>query len=310
MVLTRSQKAREEQSSSLVASLGESSRNPLRSCLSRQRSARVVVANGVGGSPTNSAGMVWPKIRSTTIYNSRYRLNFEKEKKVPKPKKCGRCKTCPAFTEETTFKSTVTGKQYNVIENRGNLIHCNSDNVIYLLTCNGCKIQYVGETCQKCNERQNSHRSRIKTYDTTKKDTQLIEHYQHEPCKGQGYSVAIIETINGKGRKNGKMDPTLVTERRKREDFWMKELRTVYPFGLNNRMGKNLDQRDQDESIYLEFNKKKKKRKRMRKRHAKNIVSADQLYEELTAKHRHASRIDTEELNISIKKACSKIPQL
>ena len=36
---------------------------------------------------------------------------------------------------------------------------------------------------------------------------------------------------------NGDIDPVRKAERKKRELHWMKTLRTVYPYGLNDRLG-------------------------------------------------------------------------
>ena len=41
---------------------------------------------------------------------------------------------------DTTFKCTATGKYYKV---KGTLF-CNSVNVVYLIICQCCKLQYVG----------------------------------------------------------------------------------------------------------------------------------------------------------------------
>ena len=48
----------------------------------------------------------------------------------------------------------------------------------------------------------------------------------------------VIEKIEGSGRtdKNA-IDSKVSSMRKKREDFWMKTLKTVYPYGLNDRVG-------------------------------------------------------------------------
>ena len=53
--------------------------------------------------------------------------------------KCGKCKiSCPVMQERVRFKSTNTGKSYNIREK----LTCDSSFVVYLVTCRG---QYVGE---------------------------------------------------------------------------------------------------------------------------------------------------------------------
>ena len=60
--------------------------------------------------------------------------------------KCGKCRVvCPVLNEGNTFKSTATGKAYNIRQKTT----CFSDWVIYLITCKKCKKykgQYVGKS--------------------------------------------------------------------------------------------------------------------------------------------------------------------
>jgi sulfur relay (sulfurtransferase) complex TusBCD TusD component (DsrE family) len=75
--------------------------------------------------------------------------------------KCGhaRCRYCKGIVLANNFKSSATNKEYNNITEMAN---CNSKNVIYLITCNTCQMQYVGETGRALKERLNNHRSDIK----------------------------------------------------------------------------------------------------------------------------------------------------
>ena len=90
-------------------------------------------------------------------------ITNEIESKIYKPSKCNNvsCKLCTCFTENETFNSTVTGKRYYVVYEETE-VSCNSVNVIYLLTCEYCKLQYTGETIQKCNARISKHRDTCK----------------------------------------------------------------------------------------------------------------------------------------------------
>ena len=58
--------------------------------------------------------------------------------------KCGskRCDVCLNVNETSTFTSTVTGETY-IINHKFN---CNDKCLAYLLTCNCCKKQYVGQS--------------------------------------------------------------------------------------------------------------------------------------------------------------------
>ena len=73
--------------------------------------------------------------------------------------RCGkpRCKTCKHIVEGDSFCSNTTGRKYN-IKSREDVITCATKNVIYLISCKKCGIQYVGETSQALRNRMNNHR--------------------------------------------------------------------------------------------------------------------------------------------------------
>ena len=71
----------------------------------------------------------------------------------------------------------------------------------------------------------------------------LSDDFSSGLCKDAGYSVQIIENWRGNGRTDrGAVDLGLAVLRRKRETEWILKLRTVYPYGLNDRV----DSFDQD----------------------------------------------------------------
>ena len=53
------------------------------------------------------------------------------------------CQVCNYIICDTHFSSKVTSRSFEI---RGGPFHCNSSNVIYLLECKTCLIQYVGST--------------------------------------------------------------------------------------------------------------------------------------------------------------------
>ena len=55
-------------------------------------------------------------------------------------------------------------------------------------------------------------------------------------CKGKSYSIQIIDALSGNGHdENGIVDENFRRLRLGREDFWMKTLRTNFPYGINER---------------------------------------------------------------------------
>jgi len=116
-------------------------------------------------------------------------------------------------------------------------IDCRSSNIIYLITCTKCNLQYVGETAQKLNARFNLHRSGIRNKDKINFCKRLCSHFHEGLCKDAEFTVNVIEKLEGNGRlPNGKVDLDIASLRRRKEKEWMLKLRTVYPYGLNDRV--------------------------------------------------------------------------
>ena len=118
-------------------------------------------------------------------------------------KRCGskRCKFQNSFFPSNQFYSSVTNRKYNCIVPDGTIyLNCHSSNLIYLLTCNNCSLQYVGETVLKLNERFAFHNTCFRNPIKYGFCRILSEHFNKGPCKGAEYSVRILEKINGSGR--------------------------------------------------------------------------------------------------------------
>ena len=157
--------------------------------------------------------------------------------------KCGHpsCDLCDIFHTSTTFQSTITCRTYPVenfqspsVDGHISKITCRSCNVIYLITCQSCFLQYVGETITQINRRTSKHSSVIRNM---KCDTILVQHFNSGSCKDAKFTMQVIELWDGDGRlANGKMCPDEAAKRRKRETEWMLKLRTIYPYGLNHKV--------------------------------------------------------------------------
>ena len=108
--------------------------------------------------------------------------------------------------------SSTTQRTYNIRQH----ITCKSNNVIYLITCKRCGVQYVGKTDQKLHKRFNGTRSDIEKAKEDK-DGPVTRHF-----KSGDHSVADIH-ITGFDMLPGADMIALVNK----ETFWMKELQTA-----------------------------------------------------------------------------------
>ena len=138
------------------------------------------------------------------------------------------CMTCPSLNRNPFVTSFVTGRTYFIRDIEPYQIHCKLQNYVYLLTCLSCGVQYVGESIVPVNLRMNIHRKGKTGCEI------LIDHFSNV-CPGALFSIDILEKLPGDGYENGSIDDQMRKYRLEREDYWMKTLRTVYPYGLNDR---------------------------------------------------------------------------
>ena len=63
-------------------------------------------------------------------------------------------------------------------------------------------------------------------------------HFSKGNCKDASYTVNIIEKLEGSRRTDrNTMDFAVKSLRKARETYWTYELRTIFPYGLNDRIG-------------------------------------------------------------------------
>ena len=133
--------------------------------------------------------------------------------------RCGtnRCVVCKDHMKEgDTFTSHSNSNSHQI---RGN-ITCSTSNVIYLISCRVCGIQYVGETRTTLKRRFYGHRS---TVNTKKLDTPVDQHFN---LPNHSITDMILQGIESLGTRPD-------TVRASREKMWMRRLRTIQPHGLN-----------------------------------------------------------------------------
>lgn len=133
-----------------------------------------------------------------------------------------RCNTCKFhFVESKTFRSSRNLKAVFKIQHK---LYCHSENVVYLITCAHCQLQYVGETSRSLRDRVNDHRSAIKL----KKETPIATHFNTPGHKLE--HLKIIPII--------KITENNTAYRQFLERKYQKILRTIHPEGINCSFGK------------------------------------------------------------------------
>ena len=147
-----------------------------------------------------------------------------KEKITPPCKKPWMCQFCPRRNPVNRFKSTVTERTYT----GPSKYTCRSTNLIYLITCQKCGKQYVGETKREFRIRMNEHLRYIKTKNF---DQATGRHFNLSDHKISDFSCKVIFIMR---EQNKNIDD----KRLLKEEFFIDQLKTREPNGLNDKNGR------------------------------------------------------------------------
>ena len=140
---------------------------------------------------------------------------------------CKRSKTCcycPQLNRSGFIRSNTKGNRFQSIEN----VNCQSLNLIYLITCINCGIQYVGQTKNRLLTRFQGHINGIEhDWDTT-----VARHFNRCPIDNPSYfaglNISVISFIPSPPESY-----TAKQHRDREEKRWMLRLSTITPLGLN-----------------------------------------------------------------------------
>ena len=106
-------------------------------------------------------------------------------------------------------------------------MNCATENIIHLISCKKCGIQYIGETSQKLRNRMNNHRNRLRNLT----NLYLYQHFNSDGHSEGDLSIMPIEEITAS-------DKGTCANRLEREDYWGRKLCTFYPYELNDNVRK------------------------------------------------------------------------
>ena len=105
-------------------------------------------------------------------------------------------------------------------------LNCNSENVVYLVQCKTCKIQYVGSASTKFRLRFNNYKSCFRKCSSGQSAPQASfhSHFCQNDHNGMGdWAFTLIDQAQN------------LKSLRIREIFWQEKLQTFMPLGLNEK---------------------------------------------------------------------------
>ena len=139
--------------------------------------------------------------------------------------RCGKnCATCPYISDGlTSYTFFSTGETRTIKSN----LTCDTKSLIYLIQCNRCNLQYIGETKRRLKDRFNEHRRTIDNPNTKSKPTTAAEHFLSSP----NHTANNMQLIPIKK----KFSLTETQYVRPKKLFLISKGRTLVPHGLNIR---------------------------------------------------------------------------
>ena len=131
---------------------------------------------------------------------------------------CGhpRCLCCQSIDTKNTYTDYNNTHTYPI----NNKFNCNSNNVIYMISCTRCYKNYIGITERKLKDRLNNHRHTIKN----KYQTAIGIHFNTPGHNSKHLKIKVITTL----------DNLNYSEKLSKEKELINKIKSYYPYGLNH----------------------------------------------------------------------------
>ena len=147
--------------------------------------------------------------------------------------KCSPCrsridtKCCNHIKTTSTFQNQAKSRVFNIFHH----VNCKSKNAIYLVECQKCNDKpYVGKVeGQGMNKRLNKHRNDAKSHNSIPVDRHFLEPGHNFE---RHFKFTVIEVIDKPNFSKDRTRDLLLH----REDFWIKKLNTMQPYGFNENL--------------------------------------------------------------------------
>ena len=148
---------------------------------------------------------------------------------------CGyiQCFTCQYVHPCSSVTSNVTKEVFKLQHD----LTCSSPRLIYLIECEICGIQYIGQTKRSLRHRFNNHRYDLENYEN--RPTTVSLHFNQGSCHCvYEQDLTIIPIFQGPNLETPELTSQALSEI---EDYFMKKMKTYAPYGLNIAIRKQKD---------------------------------------------------------------------
>ena len=134
------------------------------------------------------------------------------------------CRYCPRLN----LSGKVKSRTYNRVFSTKTNVNCQSENLIYLITCTTCEIQYVGQTKNRILTRFQGHYQDIKNNNDTTVARHLNKCIDTNTGQPSDFRISVLSFIHQKPQSHASQLTRDTEEKR-----WMHRLGTILPQGLN-----------------------------------------------------------------------------
>ena len=132
------------------------------------------------------------------------------------------CLTCKYISDgQTSYTFHAAAETRPITSN----IDCNSKNVIYIIQCNHCSKQYIGETKRRLKDRFNEQRWPVDNPSNISKPTTVSEHFLTNDHSANDITLIPLELI--KSYRD--------CVRKAREAYLIERGKTLEPLGMNKK---------------------------------------------------------------------------
>ena len=138
------------------------------------------------------------------------------------------CKTCPHFYQGNEVTSNSTNQTFKIQHH----MTCSTPNVIYLIECKQCSMQYIGQTKRSLRSRFNNHRFDIEN----NRNSTVAAHFNKGLCILEDCKITPIFKCPKLAT-----DDLTTQKRLEIEQHFIKTFKTYLPYGLNIATTKHHD---------------------------------------------------------------------
>ena len=146
---------------------------------------------------------------------------------TPVSTRLGKCTYCPKIKKLDSINSFSTKRNFQCKNlPPKNQITCELSNLIYLINCSKCGLQYIGETKRPLRQRMYEHFTSVQNI-KLQSSTTVARHFSNQGHSAKNMEFSVLHWMGSDS------DPNDTVGRRDQELFYIWAFPTLHPAGIN-----------------------------------------------------------------------------